>query len=283
MNAQRQVITLEQQTLPTGLAGFERFNLALQAERQLGDTIKCLQEAEAELAQLSASHQHEVEKALSLQDQVHYQELEAATYRDSLSEMQNTILALQERIREQDSRLMDANNVITGVRSNFERQKVALKLAQDELKTLRALNPEKLQRQVKRIKDKNAELLTSNNVFRTKNTELEKSNIQLSKSNTELLQENTGFTLALNKAVSELNEGPQQAPVSTHGDFAVFADKDSHTTLHIEDTKTGISRPYHGDSGVPKTRPIPPAVLEDCQARIKSNIKVMKRLEKYDA
>lgn len=283
MNTQRQTLSFEQKALPSGLTGFERFELALQAESQLGNTIARLNETEAELAQLSASHQYEIEKALTLQEELDDARQEAVTLDGLLELIQKTVIDQKNRIDEQNEIILKSNNIITGIRLTCERQANALNITQAELKKLRALNPEKLKNQVKRIKEKNSELLTTNKQAVAEKNAFQKASVKLAIEKEQLIQENKAIYLALDKAAKEANGILQRTPIETFGDFHIYSDADDHEVVHIEDTKTGISIPFREPAGIPRKRPIPKEVLDGCAQRIISNRKTMKRLAKYDA
>ncbi len=289
MNTQR-TISFNSKPLPSGLNGLERFTLALQAEAQLGRTIDRLNEKEAELTQLSASHQHEIEKAYRLEQAYNDQRAKADQMATLLDELTSITSEQKTCIDAQAEKLAQANNAINGIRQSNDRLKADLADAKRDLKALRALNPDKLQKQLKRVKEKNSELLALNSQARKEITQLKQEKtalvIDLSKvrdANVETMQENQALYLALDKAAKEANGIIDIKPLSEHGDFAIYSDKDDHEVLHVEDRKTGISRPYKGDNGVPKARPIPADVIKQCQMQIASNRANWKRLEKYSA
>lgn len=269
-------LSLSKPTLPRGVSGLERFHIALQAEARLADIEPKLADLQAELEPLRTSHQQQAEHLKRNQKAID----EAA---ENLLELTNITIELRIRLEEKERLVERANSVIKQANQQNATLKNANATLTTELKALRALNPQKLQKQVKRLQrdklDLQAKLEGVQKEVKTLRTQL----ADAAHTNKKLLQENKGMFDAMAELQEAVNTSQAPKPISKHGNgrFELYSDGDCHKTIHIMDTKTGISRPYHHETGIPKTLPIPEAVQQRCQEVITNNIKVVADLDKY--
>jgi chromosome segregation ATPase len=176
--------------------------------------------------------------------------------RDEFEKAGNQLADDKEKLQAEVERLVVQDNANARVLTKTQQQ---LKEAQAEVKRLKALDPDRLSKQVKRLQKEKAEALAGAKEMRAKNHQLAKQNRQLD--------------AALDKAVADVNAGMEIKPERVFepgrvGRWELFTcPKDGW--YQLLDTENEVSQTVRVEGGeliTPKVRPVPKAIAAEVLA-----------------
>jgi chromosome segregation ATPase len=176
--------------------------------------------------------------------------------RDEFEKAGNQLADDKEKLQAEVERLAIQDNANARVLTKTQQQ---LKEAQAEVKRLKALDPDRLSKQVKRLQKEKAEALAGAKEMRAKNHQLAKQNRQLD--------------IALNKAIADANAGMELKPERVFepgrvGRWELFTcPKDGW--YQLLDTENEVSQTVRVEGGeliTPKIRPVPKAIAAEVLA-----------------
>lgn len=176
--------------------------------------------------------------------------------RDEFEKAGNQLADDKEKLQGEIERLIIQDNANARVLAKTQQQ---LKDAQTEVKRLKALDPERLSKQVKRLKKEKAEALAGAKEMRTRNHQLAKRNQQLD--------------AALDKAIADANAGMELKPERVFepgrvGRWELFTcQKDGW--YQLLDTEHEVSQTVRVEGNAlvtPKVRPVPKAIAAEVLA-----------------
>lgn len=176
--------------------------------------------------------------------------------RDEYEAAGNQLAHDKEKLQAEIERLAIQDNANARVLAKTQQQ---LKDALAEVKRLKALDPERLSKQVKRLKKEKAEALAGAKEMRTRNHQLAKRNQQLD--------------AALDKAIADANAGMELKPVRVFepgrvGRWELFTcEKNGWYQLLDAENEVSQTVRVEGDELVtPKIRPVPKAIAAEVLA-----------------
>lgn len=176
--------------------------------------------------------------------------------RDEFEKAGNQLADDKEKLQGEIERLIIQDNANARVLAKTQQQ---LKEAQAEAKRLKALDPERLSKQVKRLKKEKAEALAGAKEMRTRNHQLAKRNQQLD--------------AALDKAIADANAGMELKPVRVFtpgrvGRWELFtcAKNGWYQLLDTENEVSQTVRVEGNELVTPKIRPVPKAIAAEVLA-----------------
>jgi chromosome segregation ATPase len=176
--------------------------------------------------------------------------------RDEFEKAGNQLADDKEKLQTEVERLVVQDNANARVLTKTQQQ---LKEAQAEVKRLKALDPDRLSKQVKRLQKEKAEALAGAKEMRAKNHQLAKQNRQLD--------------AALDKAVADVNAGMEIKPERVFepgrvGRWELFTcPKDGW--YQLLDTENEVSQTVRVEGGeliTPKIRPVPKVIAAEVLA-----------------
>jgi uncharacterized phage infection (PIP) family protein YhgE len=176
--------------------------------------------------------------------------------RDEFEKAGNQLADDKEKLQAEVERLVVHDNANARVLTKTQQQ---LKEAQAEVKRLKALDPDRLSKLVKRLQKEKAEALAGAKEMRAKNHQLAKQNRQLD--------------AALDKAVADVNAGLEIKPVKVFepgrvGRWELFTcPKDGW--YQLLDTENEVSQTVRVEGSeliTPKIRPVPKAIAAEVLA-----------------
>jgi len=272
MNARLSLNTRPEPSLAEQARRLEAFEIALREERikELEAQIEQQNEREFDLVmevelcrdlekETRASLTESVESNKSLRQKIVQLKQECQNLQDTKEEFEragNQLADDKEKLQAEVERLVVQDNANARVLAKTQQQ---LKEAQAEVKRLKALDPDRLHKQVKRLQKEKAEALAGAKEMRTKNHQLAKQNRQLD--------------TALDKAVADVNAGLEIKPVKVFepgrvGRWELFTcEQNGFYQLH--DAENEISQTVRVEAGelvTPKVRPVPKAIAAEVLA-----------------
>jgi uncharacterized phage infection (PIP) family protein YhgE len=286
MNARLSLNTRPEPSLAEQARRLEAFEIALREER--------IKELEAKVAQYDTWNMVADQDIVELTDQIAQQKEELAfmANEQKLSLERNAEgLKREQELRDKVCKLLRENHQLKDTRDEFEKAgnqladdkeklqaeverlvvqdnanarmltktQQQLKEAQAEVKRLKALDPDRLSKLVKRLQKEKAEALAGAKEMRAKNHQLAKQNRQLD--------------AALDKAVADVNAGLEIKPVKVFepgrvGRWELFTcPKDGW--YQLLDTENEVSQTVRVEGSeliTPKIRPVPKAIAAEVLA-----------------
>lgn len=140
-----------------------------------------------------------------------------------------------------------------------------------ELKELRSLNPQRLQKQVKEQKKKISDLQDANQQLRIKGSEnqkIRKEHEERGRIIDKLYADNRRLDAALHEACSQMNENSKVQPIETHGDWSIYAHDDGTQALILHHGPTDSSAVYWAGEGFKKRPALPVKIKARAEAMI---------------
>jgi chromosome segregation ATPase len=154
-----------------------------------------------------------------------------------------------------------------------------------EVKDLRALNPQRLQKQVKELQKKNREQQDANQVLRksvNNGQKIRKEHEERGRVIDKLYSDNRRLDAALSEACDQLNdEDGKVKPIEEHGDWAIYAHNDGTEALILHHGPTDSSRVYWAGKGAEKTPAIPPKLKARAEAMIANYVSTRESMVDY--
>lgn len=153
----------------------------------------------------------------------------------------------------------------------------------EELKTLRAMNPQRLDKQVKALQKKAKEQTDANAKQRETINLLKKANKDytvVAASNIKLRQEIQLLDAALIEAGKDISDGNRIKPLHEMGDWAIYPDETDGKIIVVDKT-TDAARTYTLANKISKIRPVPAKVAAKCEAVLTELLAIRANLESY--
>ncbi len=176
--------------------------------------------------------------------------------RDEFEKAGNQLAEDKEKLEAEVERLVVQDNAAARVLAKTQEK---LKAAEAEVKRLRAMEPDRLKAQVKRLQKKRTEAVEGAQKMRTRNHQLAKQNRQLN--------------IALDKAIADANAGMELKPERVFepgrvGRWELFTcSKDGwYQVLDAENEVSQTVRVESGELITPKVRPVPKAIAAEVLA-----------------
>lgn len=157
-----------------------------------------------------------------------------------------------------------------------------LKQQNTELKTLRALNPQKLNAKVKRLQNEKRSQTDTIAKLREDNAKLHRSNVDLQAVNQTLYQDNQKLDGTLEDAVQDLKEKRQVKPlIELEANWSIYGDTGSSDRLIIVDRTSNAQCVIHRTEGISETRKVPKFVVNAASRLFAQMTKVKAELIDY--
>ncbi len=137
----------------------------------------------------------------------------------------------------------------------------------EELKTLRALNPQRLAKQVKELQKK---IKTQADANSKQTAEIKRLRLlqadtkRLAEANVRLTQDNRVLDMALSEAAKDINQGAKIVPLWEEGDWGIYP-SETDGALVVVDKTTDIARSYSDAQKLIKARPVPAKIQAQCE------------------
>jgi chromosome segregation ATPase len=169
--------------------------------------------------------------------------------------------------------LVKHNSEVQKAQAEIDRQGRQIAIYAQEVKDLRALNPQRLQKQVKELQKKNKDLSEGNLQLRklaNENQKIRKEHEERGRVIIKLHDDNRRLDAALMEACDQLNNESKVQPIEEHGDWAIYAHNDGTEALIIHHGPTDSSRVYWAGEGCRKSPAIPPKLKARAEAMIEN-------------
>jgi chromosome segregation ATPase len=223
------------------------------------------------------SHQQHIDKLTQAEHQRDLFDRENNELHAQVVELTGAGEKLHEQVihyKDQCDKLLDKNNIeVQKAQAEIDRQGRQLALYAQEVKDLRALNPQRLAKQVKELQKKNKGLGEGNQQLRklaNDNQKIRKEHEERGRVIVKLHDDNRRLDAALMEACDQLNNESKVQPIEEHGDWAIYAHNDGTEALIIHHGPTDSSRVYWAGEGCRKSPAIPPKLKARAEAMIEN-------------
>lgn len=236
------------------------------------------------------SHQQQAAQLVDAERQRDLFNAENDEMRQTIDELRTALDDRQRHIQhykaECEKLLAKHNSEVSKAQAEIDRQQRQLALYAQEVKDLRALNPQRLAKQVKELQKKNKEHQEANQQLRVKvneNQKIRKEHEERGRVIDKLYSDNRNLDAALSEACLQLNEGAKLTPIETHGDWEIYAHNDGTEALILHHTPTDSSRVFWAGEGFRKLPALPPKVKARAEEMIANYVNTKAGMTDYAA